>query len=1189
MYNNYGQPTLAEEHLEQAIEAYSNSSDGLYYKGETAFDMGRWEDAQRYFDLYKSSSNPNARSMYQIGEKLRKVGDCERAVPFFESSLALEPEQSDTITSLGRCALQQGDLRKAAQIFEKLPNTSWGLSEVGRVYVDYGYDSLAIPYFQKALFSNPNLIDTNLEPFEMRELTQALKAAGEVDKLQTIAKDLLALCPRTDGCFGIHSALAKAYKEVEQPLLRLSHLEQASRLRPGTGNATTIYEQLAETLIGLGEPRRALDYYQKAANLSPDPGASLYSYAEYAKGMRALGLSQQLFSLSAEYSHRRRLDAQIAGATLLYSLGERQESINALKKIALTENSAEAWERVAQELLILQEDKLGAEALKEGIINGNPSLSSTLAATLLSLGEKEHALFIVEGYLQTSPATKELLPVAQVFVDAGAPERALQIYAQVIAQQVPETTAAFQRGAALLLKQPEIGSLDEWSDRYLAAGVDPAKTLIEIAKVFAQAKREADAKEFFLRATPFITAENTLLDVFDRLLNINAPDSAREVLQRFAYLKPNTALILARAAERAPFELARELLEEALQISPEKRELWEEKGKLFAKNQQPIIASEAFIKALALSPNPRGYADEIITVLCDHGAFEEAESFLAHVQDPPTREFLAASIKIHKSKDPGPALSKALLASPTKLTTNQTARLALIGGWPSITQKIFQESPFEFSTETVSLWIDATLFQEQYDLAPIMEKATKNARTFSERQELLQQLLNRGEATSVLPLARVLRNERPWDLKSLKLFVRALAATAPSGWEGEALLAAQQYNAAQTMEENSLDAASLMWEVGALNAAQTLYESVISQNAKHSEALFALAKIKLASGNINSARPLLERAIAASASPALLWVSIGDLYRDARLFELSLEAYQSANKQGNQTKALWIKLAEIRLLSGDLGGTKEALTEATSRSKSEDQTFASFVISMRAKHGNEVTEELLQLLVSAPTSPEKETALLVIKAMSDERKITTEELSPNLQKEARDALTPEAFNSPEPPQETLQIFWEPRADLWKYATSRWEEKPSQQELLSVWSEALCAPNEAFLKRCQSIIKNTASSYLLSLSAADLAQKNDSTRLAKLSLRLSPLAGSNAYQELLIEALQRGDKTSAAQLASEWRSVALASGVEVPRALYFFALISTDSSLQRAALFQASNTLTPLVKKFSSPGTFPVEK
>jgi tetratricopeptide (TPR) repeat protein len=1204
-YSNFGYLELAQEAFEKAIDSYPDSAEGLFNKGRLSLDLSLGSSALSYFEQYRGHEERTPQRLYEIAALLHKKNRYAAALPFYEASLALDPNQNNAQKEYGKCALSNGDLDKASAAFSKLPKDPSSFLEIGSSYRAAGYDALAIPYLQEAFLQKTDNLDTIFEPSELAELALALRDTGKGDLLPDIAKKLLDLCPANGGCYGLHLGLASAYLTLDRPKLRLYHLEQANRARPGTGNSSILYVKIAETLISLGESRRAQDYYLKAANLTTDPGQHLYNSADTLQKKGELGLARELYLLSTSFHSKSENDAKVNASIALYLLGDQQKASKELTQFAKSDNTPEAWEKIARAFLRCKELTKAAEAFEESIhLKASPgSLSLELAKLQFSLGDTQEALKTLRDYLYENPAAREQIEIAKILSESGFTVEAFQIYQQLILKSEPsDAIEAFQRGSTLLISQQDKEALQKFVATFLAGGsAEKSKALLESGKALTQLGLNEEATQLLRQVFEQRCTETVVFDTIKELLKLGLNEEALSQFRRFAYQQTNPMLVLYRAADSTSGDLALTLFEEALSLSPLpqiKAEILEKKARLLLSQNQATEAATTFIEAITSSTSPSNRAQEAMKNFCEQGACSMASSFLRFVEEPAAQTLWKATIQANQQKDPSALLDEFIQKSPPKKSTQDAAKIALESGQLELVSRLFQKNPPPAMTNvSLNYWVDATLLQEQYNLTNVTEQTLQNTSNFSDKVVFLQSLLTRGEAEAVLPLARSLRQERPWDQKALQVLLTSLVAVAPNGWEKEAISCAEQYGVSRTYEEDRAlsFAADLLFELGAFSPAGTLYEKAIPYNNQNSQIYLSLGKIKLIQGELSAAKEQFSKAIAVSASPELLWVQIGDLYQATESIELALGAYQQANNNGNETQALWEKIAEAKLLSNDLEGAQEALSHATQESASPEQAVSLFALRLLVENGTELVEPLSSLVNMSPPSPEIKTVQMTLRALGgDEKSFIIEEVSPTLQKSIREVFRQNAPNSKllkqlnkneEPPQTLYRAFWTPRASLWSGIFSRYQMSTTDEELAVLWNKTLCGSPRA----CPAVISSTPSSQLLAITMAETAEENGQKRLAKLALHLSPVLGEGAYPSLITSALQAGDKTTAAQLANEWRRSAVASGADVRRSLLAVAITQTspDPNTLRYILFDTSPELLRVTRKLLSDGTLPL--
>lgn len=218
----------------------------------------KFEEVYFVLDRYSTLVADIAEAQYLMGTSLQKLGAPERALTYFQKSLALEPDHSIVLITLAKLYTELGQIDSAMTTYQKAielyPENAAMLSNYGILLRELGQTDKAQELFRKAQALKPNIPEIRnnigLNYIKMGKYPQAIKA---FEKAIAIAPEN----PQAYHNLGIVYSLLNKIQEAEKWFLEAirrnpDHAEARSNLGnlyQNTGRLEQAEEQLRLALI----------------------------------------------------------------------------------------------------------------------------------------------------------------------------------------------------------------------------------------------------------------------------------------------------------------------------------------------------------------------------------------------------------------------------------------------------------------------------------------------------------------------------------------------------------------------------------------------------------------------------------------------------------------------------------------------------------------------------------------------------------------------------------------------------------------------------------------------------------------------------------------------------------------------------------------------------------------------------
>jgi tetratricopeptide (TPR) repeat protein len=169
--------------------SFGASAEEYYTIGMAYFEMGKFEEAERWLNRAKAADKTKVASEYNLGRIAFETGRYGEAVLIFDRILARDPQNTMALRAAAYTRIKTGELIKAEQYYQKI------LALIPES-VDDGYNYalvlFAVKKFEEAettLLKNPYALEDNKDVLLLYARVQ--KAQDKVEAADTYAKFLI--------------------------------------------------------------------------------------------------------------------------------------------------------------------------------------------------------------------------------------------------------------------------------------------------------------------------------------------------------------------------------------------------------------------------------------------------------------------------------------------------------------------------------------------------------------------------------------------------------------------------------------------------------------------------------------------------------------------------------------------------------------------------------------------------------------------------------------------------------------------------------------------------------------------------------------------------------------------------------------------------------------------------------------
>jgi tetratricopeptide (TPR) repeat protein len=214
-----------------------------------------------------------AATLYNVGVWLDEHPDrLQQSISYYEDALRLRPESPRTLYNLGNALKRQGDLERAEaryrQALQQQPSMAGALNNLAECIEARGAINEAIEYYRRAIASDPDIFEA------YNNLGLALARRGDSDEAASVLREAIRIRPH-DAV--LHYNLGNVLVQQGRLQEAVTVYRRALTLDPGNAR---IYNNLGYALAARGYLEEAAAAYAEALRLDPD-------YAEAAANLQA--------------------------------------------------------------------------------------------------------------------------------------------------------------------------------------------------------------------------------------------------------------------------------------------------------------------------------------------------------------------------------------------------------------------------------------------------------------------------------------------------------------------------------------------------------------------------------------------------------------------------------------------------------------------------------------------------------------------------------------------------------------------------------------------------------------------------------------------------------------------------------------------------------------------------------------
>ncbi|MEQ8820366.1 MAG: tetratricopeptide repeat protein [Sumerlaeia bacterium] len=545
----------------------------------------RWEDiltkrggTGAVYEAYRDivAANPlDMRVQDLYADFLLRQNDLEGLIAHRKHMLEVDPEHLESLLSMARIELQQGNLDAARLYFDRViesgPEDPGIYRDIGLIFMNQGDMERAEQLLKKALILSPQDPDTTLA---LAALAERMEDDFEAERLLKRALDFSPANER------ILALLGDFYRRRDRTREASGVLEQLLAVNPGNTAANL---SLAQMYLELEEPE-SLDRLEKnAGRLVEDKLLFFKSYGDltsefgewrrarwgYEKALELVPANIQIRNLLAQvYLHLN--EKEIAQETLLQVRDDVTDQTRVFYNLAL----ANLYKESGEPELALPPMRTLVEMQPE-----NLGFREDLIATLIDAGMDaevtEELNQAVRDFGPEDPEGVKMLR-ASVYTAQGDYRRALGVLRPLLSENPDDPDLLFQ----VAMLNGEMDNLQEAEKLY-----DRLIALLE----------KDDATKPFQA-----TVKNNLSYLYaNRSENLNRAEKlaleALEINPRAGFILDTVGWIYFKQGE---FEEAEKYLKKAEKMSLPDPEIYEHLGELYAVTERPALAREYFDRAI---------------------------------------------------------------------------------------------------------------------------------------------------------------------------------------------------------------------------------------------------------------------------------------------------------------------------------------------------------------------------------------------------------------------------------------------------------------------------------------------------------------------------------------------------------------------------------------------------------------
>jgi tetratricopeptide (TPR) repeat protein len=168
---------------------FGASAEEYYSIGMAYFELGKFEEAERWLNRAKAADKTRVASEYNLGRIAFETGRYGEAALIFDRILAKDPQNTMALKAAAYTRIKTGELTMAEQYYQRILALIPESADDGYNYALVLFAVKKFEEAEKTLLKNPYVLEENKDALLLYARTQ--KAQNKVEAVDTYAKFLL--------------------------------------------------------------------------------------------------------------------------------------------------------------------------------------------------------------------------------------------------------------------------------------------------------------------------------------------------------------------------------------------------------------------------------------------------------------------------------------------------------------------------------------------------------------------------------------------------------------------------------------------------------------------------------------------------------------------------------------------------------------------------------------------------------------------------------------------------------------------------------------------------------------------------------------------------------------------------------------------------------------------------------------
>jgi tetratricopeptide (TPR) repeat protein len=175
--------------LYSSCVSFGASAEEYYSIGMAYFELGKFEEAERWLNRARAADKTQVASEYNLGRIAFETGRYKEAAAIFDRILAKDPKNTMALKAAAYTRIKTGELAKAEQYYQRILDLIPESVDDGYNYALVLFAVKKFEEAEKTLLNNPYVLEENKDALLLYARTQ--KAQNKVEAVDTYAKFLL--------------------------------------------------------------------------------------------------------------------------------------------------------------------------------------------------------------------------------------------------------------------------------------------------------------------------------------------------------------------------------------------------------------------------------------------------------------------------------------------------------------------------------------------------------------------------------------------------------------------------------------------------------------------------------------------------------------------------------------------------------------------------------------------------------------------------------------------------------------------------------------------------------------------------------------------------------------------------------------------------------------------------------------